>query len=182
MKSRRRESALRRSWRRTGPNGRLGTGLLVVLALWFAGLVYSGMALPEIAWPSVVLVAAVGWSRVGLALRPMVALVLLGLLQDLAHAAPLGSYVMVALCTYWFHAALERALDLDRDPMLATLAPFISLAAGIVMIWIIASSIAGHAAAVLPLILTGLTSALTYTLIHPLLDLQSRPGELAGRA
>jgi hypothetical protein len=50
-----------------------------------------------LAWPFAALWGAMGWGRVGLALRPMMLLVLFGLMQDIVSNAPLGCFAMINL-------------------------------------------------------------------------------------
>jgi len=137
-------SVIVRTWQRMGPSSRLAVGALLMVAVWWFGL--RGASLFGIAppWPMVTLCAAVGWGRVGLAIRPMLDLVVLGLLQDVSAAAPFGSYAIVGLATYGFHAAVGSAVDFDRDPILSSVRPFVSLGVGMALLWFVASNAAGY--------------------------------------
>lgn len=183
MRRARRNSAMEiaRRWRATGPNWRLAAGVALVIVLWWAGLdtvVIAGVLVP---WPIGLMVAAMGWARVGLAMRPMLALVGLSLLFDLGYNAPFGSYMIAALATYGVQAAAESALDLDYDPLMHGLLPFVSLFAGLFVLWILASASAGHLARFTPLALSGLATALAFTVLSPIFHLRVRPGAMAGR-
>ena len=171
---------LLRFWQRSGPTSRLLIGTLIAVLIWWIGLRGVSLFGFEPAWPLVLLCAAVGWGRVGLAVRPMAALVILGLLQDVSATAPFGSYAIVALVTYGFHAAVGSALDFDRDPILSSVRPFISLAVGFALLWFMASNSAGHAVAGWPLFATGLTTAIAYGLLRGLFDLGERPVSAGG--
>ncbi|MEO0817210.1 MAG: hypothetical protein AAFX86_07855 [Pseudomonadota bacterium] len=180
--SRNRGSGLARFWDRTGPTARLGYGMIIVVALWWIGLDTVVVAGVQIPWPIGLLVAAMGWARVGLAMRPMLALIALSLLFDLGANAPFGSYMIVALTTYGVHAAAESALDLEHDPVLQGVLPFLSLFAGLLVLWTLASVGAGHFARLAPLVLTGFATALVFGALAPVFHLRMRPGALAGRA
>lgn len=178
--ARRQTSPLLRLWQRTGPTGRLLAGIAVLAAIWWVGLRGVSLFGTELPWPLVLLCGAVGWGRVGLAIRPMVALVGLGLLNDISAAAPFGSYAIVALATYGFHAAMGSALDFDRDPVLSSLRPFVSLVFGFALLWFIASNAAGHAVPLWPLMATGLSTAVAYAVLRGVLDLGERPVSAGG--
>ncbi|MEM1152228.1 MAG: hypothetical protein AAGI03_17075 [Pseudomonadota bacterium] len=183
MRSRRRNRGreIARRWRATGPNARLAVGIAIVVLSWWVGLdtvVLAGIVVP---WPIALLVAAMGWARVGLSMRPMLALVALSLLYDLGYNAPIGSYMIAALVTYGIQSAAESALDLDYDPLMQGALPFISLFAGILVLWVLASGSAGHLARVTPLLLSGVVTALAFSVLSPVFHLRRRPGALAGR-
>lgn len=166
--------SIRRWWRRTGQSQRLVIGTALVLGIWLGGLTPRSLAGIDIAWPYAFLCAAVGWSRIGVSIRPMLVLVLLGLLQDLFMTAPLGAHTIVALATYGAHAAAGNMLDLDNDPLVARLLPFGSLGLGLALVWLLATVSAGHAVSLAPLILAGVTTVLLYLVIEPVLDLRVR--------
>lgn len=171
-----------RTWRRTGPNGRLVIGVLIVITIWWIGLDTVSVAGITVPWPLGLLVAAMGWARVGLSMRPMITLVVLSFLFDLSANAPFGSYAIVALATYGVHAAAESALDLENDPLAKSLLPFVSLLAGLMVLWVLASSSAGYVARLTPLLLTGIATALAYGALSHVFHLRARPGVRAGRA
>lgn len=167
-------------WQMAGPNTRLmlGTSLVVVIMLF--GLTPRTVFGMDLAWPYAALVAAVGWARVGLSIRPMLVLCALGFLQDLVSMAPLGCFVMVNLITYGLYTVMAGALDTAHDPVLARLLPFVSLLAGVMSVWLIASTLADHAVSLLPLIGVWITTALLYVALQPVFDLNRRPGEYGG--
>ncbi|MEM9738304.1 MAG: hypothetical protein AAF829_00410 [Pseudomonadota bacterium] len=169
-------------WRGTGPNTRLALGIGAVVLLWWLGLgriEVAGVLLP---WPVGLLLAAMGWARVGLAMRPMLALVSLSILFDLGSNAPIGSYMIVALITYGVHAAAESALDLEHDPLMRSMLPFVSLFAGLMVLWVLASASTGQLARLSSLVFSGMATALAFGLLAPLFHLRIRPGARVGRA
>jgi len=161
------------SWQRAGPTPRLLAGTLVVIAIGFAGLSPRSVMGVELAWPYGGLCAAIGWSRIGLSLRPMAMLVMLGLAQDISFNAPLGCFAIVNLMTYGVHAAASETLELERDLVMARLVSLAGLAFGFFVVWLIASALSGQAARVMPLLAAWVSSVLTYALIHPVFDLRS---------
>ena len=167
-------------WSGLGPSLRLFVGFLIVGLVGFFGLTEKslfGIALP---WPHAALWAAVGWGMVGLSLRPMLALVLLGLFQDVAFVAPLGCFVLVNLAVYGMSAAIVDAIDPDTDPVLSWLVPIGLIGIGFIGLWIIASSVADHAVQVWPLLLAYLSTAGLYFFVSGLFRLGRAPGEAAG--
>lgn len=173
---------LARWWRGRGGNTRLGVGILAVLILWWISLDTVVLFGVEVPWPIGLLVAAMGWARVGLSMRPMASLVALSVLFDLGVNAPIGSYLIVALVTYGVHAAAGSALDLEHDPFLNGILPFVSLVAGLFVLWILASASAGHATRLAPIVSAGLATAVAYSVLAPLFHLRVRPGGMLGRA
>ncbi len=167
-------------WQRTGPNARLLIGVIMIVSIMLIGQSPRFVFGIEIAWPYAALAGGIGWARVGLSIRPMLALALLGLLQDILSMAPLGCFMIVNLVTYGLHAGAADSLDTERDPVLGQLLPHVSLLAGFIAVWIIASGLADTAVPLLPLMLSWLTTSLVYILIQPILDLDRRPGEFAG--
>ncbi|MEM1105850.1 MAG: hypothetical protein AAGH87_05620 [Pseudomonadota bacterium] len=171
-----------RWWRaRTAP-ARLGFGTLLVVLFWAADLGQLSVLGFDVPWPIGLLLAAMGWARVGLAMRPMATLVGLSFLFDLGANAPFGSYMLVALSTYGVHAAAEAALDLDYDPLLKTLLPFVSLCVGLLALWGLASVATGHIVQLTPLVISGGATALAYAALAPVFHLRGRPGAALGGA
>lgn len=170
-----------RQWRRSGANARLAIGALVVIAVWLTSLSPRTVLGVEIALPLALLCAAVGWGRVGLSVRPMAALIFLGLLYDVSTGAPLASFAVAALCTYGFQAAAGGAFDVENDPVLGRVLPLFSLAIGTALIWVIASSAIGHPTRVAPLAWMLLSTLVFYTLVSDIFNLRQRPGAAAGK-
>ncbi|MFT5932479.1 MAG: hypothetical protein ACI93G_001568, partial [Hyphomonas sp.] len=91
-------------WSQTGPTPRLLFGAFAIAAIGLLGLTPKTLFGLSIAWPYAALWGAVGWGRVGLSLRPMVFLIIFGLIQDISFNAPLGCFVIVNLVVYGFSA------------------------------------------------------------------------------
>ncbi|MCI4645020.1 MAG: hypothetical protein MRY64_09575 [Hyphomonadaceae bacterium] len=167
------------SWRRTGANTRLAVGAILVIAGWFASLSPFRLAGMDLPWPLMILVAAVGWSRAGLYMRPVFLLIVLSLLFDISTSAPFGSYMLVALSAYGVQVMAQSALDMDNGAVLETAIPFFSLATGILALWGLASASSGYAIKILPIMMIGFATALAYVLTAPVFNLRTRYG---GRA
>lgn len=179
---RRRQSlrhALLRSWRRTNPVTRLIIGAALVGLVWFLGLTPWRIAGIDLPWPILLLAAAVGWGRVGLFMRPVFVLIGLSLLYDISAAAPLGSYMIVALSAYGVQVLAQSALDMDNGAVMETAIPFLGLATGIAVLWVLASASAGYLMRILPFMTTGLATALAYILLAPMFNLRARSGHRA---
>lgn len=167
------------AWKRTGPNSRLALGIAVVVSIWFFGLTPWRVGGVELPWPVMLLAAAVGWSRVGLYMRPVFALIVLSFLYDLTATAPFGSYMIVALSAYGVQVLAQSALDMDNGAVLETLIPFVSLAAGFLVLWGVASVATGYAIRLFPILMTGLSTAILYSFLAPVFDLRTRYGHRA---
>lgn len=175
------DTTRRSFWRSLGPTPRLVIGFLVICVVGIFGLTEKSLFGIAIPWPHAALWGAVGWGMVGLSLRPMLALTVLGFAQDVAFVAPLGCFVLVNLAIYGMSAALVNAIDPDTDPVLSWLAPVGLIGVGFFGLWIVASSVADHAVQVWPLLLSYLTTAGLYFFISGLFRLGRAPGEAAGQ-
>ncbi|MEM0985825.1 MAG: hypothetical protein AAGJ32_06230 [Pseudomonadota bacterium] len=161
------------AWRGTGLTGRLAVGLLFILAftlLWERAGDVFGSAMP---WPLTGLVAAAGWARLGLSIRPMATLVLLGFAFDAVTLAPFGVFPIVFLTTYAMLAFSGVVIGGEMDPLTGTLLPHIGIAAGVIVLWVFASMLAVGPAEVLPLLLVWILCSLLYLLFEGLFDLES---------
>ena len=169
-------------WSQSGPNARLAFGVLLIAVIGLFGLTPKTAFGLMLAWPHAALWGAVGWGRVGLSLRPMLALVVFGVLQDVAFYAPIGSFVIVNLLVYGASAAVSDQYDISSDPVLNWIAPGALLFAGFLCIWLIASSVADHAVRLLPLMADFLVTLALYYVLRILFELGRRPGEYAGQS
>ena len=170
-----------RSWSRSNPISRLVIGAILVVIVWFVGLTPWAIGGFELPWPILLLVAAVGWSRIGLFMRPVFALVLLSLLYDIAAAAPLGSYMIVALSAYGVQVLAQSALDTEQGAVMETAIPFLALATGMAILWVIASASSGYPMRILPFLTSGLATAIAYMVLAPAFNLRARSGRHAVR-
>lgn len=165
--------ALLDAWRRTGLTGRLGVGVAAIILFTLAWDQLAGAMDAAVRWPVTGLVAAVGWARVGILMRPMFVLFLLGLAFDSVSHAPFGVFPLVFLGTYALLASAGLMLGGEMDPLTGSVLPYLGLAAGFVMLWLFASVIVADLVDPLPLIFAWLTSSALYFLFEGLFDLDS---------
>lgn len=178
-----RVSARRRSfWTQSGPNTRLAIGALLIATVGLFGLRPVSLFGVLLAWPHAALWGAAGWGRVGLSLRPMLVLIALGMAQDVAFNAPIGSFVMVNLAVYGASAFLSDQLDVEGDPALFWAVPAMLIGLGFLALWVISSSVADHAVRLSPLMLDLAVTLGLFYVLRGLFNLGRRPGEYEGQS
>jgi len=168
---------VRTFWERARPDIRLLIGVLLVTLIGIAGLTptYFGMTL---SWPFAAFIAAIGWGSGGIAMRPMLSLILFGFAQDVSMIfAPLGVFALLNILVFGLSAGLHQAFDTDRSGGVAVLIPVVCLIGGFSMLWIIASLTNGAAIRVMPVLLSLFSTLTLYILIAPVFDLGRRPDE-----
>ncbi len=177
MAKRRNTSLILETWRGAGAGSRLLAGALLIAAIGVLGQsphTLFGMAVP---WPHAALWGAVGWARAGLALRPMLVLIALGIAQDMASGAPIGSFVLINLLTFGLAAMAHDLADRDMAPLLRLLVPAFVLLVGFFMLWLGASNATDNRLAITPLVRSFAMTTLVFYLLQPLFDLGGpRPG------
>ena len=164
-------------WENARPDIRLLIGALLVTLIGVAGLTptYFGMTL---SWPFAAFVAATAWGSGGIAMRPMVLLILFGFAQDVSMVfAPLGVFALLNIIVFGLSAGLHQAFDTDRSGGVVVSIPVACLLAGFSMLWIIASLTNGSAVRVLPILLSLFSTLALYVLISSMFDLGRRPDE-----
>ncbi|MDX1292809.1 MAG: hypothetical protein R3265_08365 [Hyphomonas sp.] len=169
-------------WSQTGPTPRLLFGAFAIATIGLLGLTPREFFGFSIAWPYAALWGAVGWGRVGLSLRPMILLILFGLVQDVTFHAPLGCFVILNLLAYGASAAIADMFDVMNEPLVAILSPVLLFSGAFLLLWLMASTLEDHPVRVLPLFASLLTTGLAYAVFQKVFDLGRRPGELAGQA
>ena len=169
-------------WSQSGPTPRLLFGAFVIATIGLLGLTPKEFFGLSIAWPYAALWGAVGWGRVGLALRPMFILIVFGLVQDVTFHAPLGCFVMLNLIAYGASAAIAEAFDVMNEPLIAILSPILLFTGAFLTLWLMASALEDHPVRMVPLIASLMTTGLVFAVAHKIFDLGRRPGELAGQA
>ncbi|KCZ92856.1 hypothetical protein [Hyphomonas johnsonii] len=168
-------------WSQTGPTLRLLFGAFAIAAIGLLGLTPKTLFGLSIAWPYAALWGAIGWGRVGLSIRPMVILIVFGLIQDISFNAPLGCFVIVNLIVYGLSAAIAETFDVMNEPLVAVVSPVLLFIAGFLVLWLLASSLEDHAVRATPLFAAFLTTGLIYALGHKVFDLGRAPGQSAGQ-
>ena len=143
-------------WSQSGPTPRLLFGAFVIATVGLLGLTPKEVFGLSIAWPYAALWGAVGWGRVGLSLRPMLLLIVFGLIQDVTFHAPLGCFVI--------------------------LSPIVLFCGAFLLLWLMASTLEDHPVRILPLIASLITTGIVYAVVHRVFDLGRKPGELAGQS
>lgn len=169
------------AWSRTGPTARLLAGAAVIAMIGLAGLTEKSLFGTPLPWPHAALWGAVGWGAVGLSFRLMAVLAVLGLAQDIAFTAPLGCFVLINLAVYGLSAAANDQVEIESDPLLVWLVPSALIAAGFGALWLVASSVAGHAVQVWPLLLSFLSTLGLYFLVANVFRLGRAPGRREGQ-
>jgi len=166
-------SPLLDTWRRTALTGRLAVGVLAILAFTLLWDQLAGVFEPRVRWPLTGLVAAAGWARLGLSVRPMVVLVVIGFAFDAVSGAPFGVYPLVFLSTYALMATASLVMGGEMDPLTGAVLPYIGMAVGFFVLWVFASIIVSAPIDPLPLVWGWLASSALFLLFEGLFDLQS---------
>ena len=169
-----------RSWGRMRPRWRLLIGALFIALIGMGGLTPKYIFGAEIVWPYMGLIAAIGWGRSGLALGPMVFLLLFGFADDVSQA-PWGSHGFANLLTYGLSALVFQTFDVERNPVLNLSLPLACLLVGVVLIWLMASVSLGQPARAAPLISAYFATVLVQIATAPLFDLGVRRALQGGR-
>lgn len=163
-------ASLSQAWQRTGSGARLTVGVLICLAVMLLGVrpvEVFGLTIP---WPYASLWAAVGWAGAGLSARPMLPLVILGLVQDALLNAPLGCLVIVNLITFGLHAGLMGLIGSERDAFASRVLPPMTLAVGATMVWIVATGVVTHPVRLAPILLSYLATVVGFLILRPLFN------------
>ncbi|HPE48289.1 MAG TPA: hypothetical protein PLR76_07830 [Hyphomonas sp.] len=169
-------------WSKSGPTIRLILGSTLIAAVGLFGLTRNDIFGLSFAWPHAALWGAVGWGRVGLSIRPMLVLIVFGVMQDVIFHAPFGCFEVVNLLTYAGSTAIASQFDVMSEPLIAITSSVLLFAGAFLLLWLMASTLEDHAVRILPLIAAMLTTGLLYALIHRAFDLGRRPGETPGQA
>ena len=180
QKSDSRPSGFGRIWAEAGPTSRLLAGTLLVIAIGLVGLTPKSVFGTELIWPYAALIAAMGWGRSGLAFRPMIVLMLLGVVQDVTAYAPLGCFGFINLTAFGMSALIHYHFDRDRSPIITTLSPILVYAAGFALVWLFASFNSNHMVQLSPLVSAYAVTYALHIVIAPVFDLGRRAGTMAG--
>jgi hypothetical protein len=167
-------------WSQAGPTPRLIFGALIIAVIGILGMTPKALLGVPIAWPFAALWGAIGWGRAGLSLRPMLLLVIFGLMQDIISNAPLGCFAMINLIIYGLSAGIADQTDGMRDTLVAVVGPIVLMVVAFLLVWGFASITNDHLVRGWPLLTSFLTTGLIFALGHAIFDLGRRPGEAAG--
>lgn len=172
--------AKRSFWSKVPPTYRMLIGFAVIAAIGLIGQTPKSIFGFQIVWPHAALWAAVGWASVGMSLRPMLLLCVLGLAQDVSFNGPLAVFWLVNLSAYGSAAWLSGTFDVENDPIQRLMVASVSMAVAFLTLWLLASATANHAVRFLPRIQEWLVTLLLFLPIAPLFSLGGRPGNRAG--
>lgn len=164
-------------WQGAGSDVRLLIGAALVVIVGVTGLTptYFGMSL---SWPFAAFIAATGWGSGGVAMRPMILLILFGFAQDVSMIfAPLGVFALLNLLVFGLSAGLHQLFDTERSAVAAIVIPLGCLFAGFFMLWIIASLTNGSIVRMVPILMSLVSTIALYVLTAPLFDLGRRPDQ-----
>lgn len=168
-------------WSQTAPSGRLAFGAFFIVLAGAFGMLPREVFGIDVAWPYAALWGAMGWGRVGLSLRPMILLVVFGLMQDIVSNAPLGCFAVINLAVYGLSAGIADQTDGMRDALVASLGPVVMLTVAFVMLWVFASVTGDHMVRSAPILSATIMTGLVYLLSYRMFDLGRRPGEAPGQ-
>lgn len=169
-------------WSEMAPSARLAFGAFFIVLTGAIGMLPREIFGIEIAWPFAALWGAMGWGRVGLSIRPMILLLLFGLMQDIVSNAPLGCFAVINLAVYGLSAGFTEQTDGMRDALVAALGPLVMLACAFVLIWLFASITSDHLVRTGPILWSIATTGLVYLVGYRMFDLGRRPGEAPGQS
>ena len=169
-------------WSKIPPTYRMLIGFALIAFVGLMGQTPKSIFGIQIIWPHAALWAAVGWASVGLSLRPMLLLCLLGLAQDVSFNGPLAVFWLVNLSAYGVAAWLSETLDADKDPVQALAVAAVAMTVAFLVLWLLASGTANHAVRFIPRLQEWLVTLLLFLPIAPLFRLGGRPGLRIGAA
>lgn len=168
-------------WSQMAPSARLAFGAFFIVLTGAIGMLPRQIFGIDIAWPFAALWGAMGWGRVGLSIRPMILLLMFGLMQDIVSNAPLGCFAVINLAVYGLSSGFTHQTDGMRDALVAVLGPVVMLLVALVLIWIFASITSDHFVRTGPIFASIMTTGLAYVLAYRMFDLGRRPGEPPGQ-
>lgn len=169
-------------WAQAGPTPRLLFGAFLIAVVGLFGLTRNDIFGLSFAWPHAALWGAVGWGRVGLSIRPMIILIIFGIVQDVIFHAPFGSFEVINLMTYAASTAIASEFDATNEALIAIASAVVLFAGAFLLLWLMASTLEDHAVRALPLVAAMMTTGLLYALVHKAFDLGRKPGEVSGQA
>lgn len=167
-------------WSQSGPSPRLVFGAAIIAIVGVLGMTPKEIFGMPLAWPFAALWGSIGWGRAGLSLRPMILLVIFGLMQDIVSNAPLGCFAMINLMVYGMSAGIADQTDGMRDTLVAVVGPAVLLVVAFLLVWGFASITGDHLVRTWPLMTNFIITGLIYSFASRMFDLGRRPGEAPG--
>jgi len=168
------------AWSKVSPTYRMLFGFFLVAIIGLLGQTPKAIFGLQVIWPHAALWAAVGWASVGLSVRPMLLLCVLGIAQDISFEGPIAVFWIVNFGTYGVAALLAETFDVEADPVQALMVAGVSMAIGFIILWILASGTANHGIRVLPRLQEWLFTLILFLPLAPLFRLGGHPGERIG--
>lgn len=181
MASRKLRQRKKSIWSQMAPSARLAFGAFFIVLTGAIGMLPRQIFGIDIAWPLAALWGAMGWGKVGLSIRPMVLLLLFGLMQDIVSNAPLGCFAIINLAVYGLSAGIAEQTDGMRDVLVAAIGPLVMLSVAFLLIWVFASVTSDHLVRTGPILWSIITTGFVYLAIWRMFDLARRPGEAPGQ-
>lgn len=169
-------------WSGLAPSARLAFGAFIIALVGAIGMLPREAFGFAIAWPFAALWGAMGWGRAGLSVRPMVLLLLFGLMQDIISNAPLGCFAVINLAVYGLSAFITDQTDGMRDALVAAAGPAFMLATAFLMVWVFASVTTNQPVRSSPILMSVISTGLVYIAAYRMFDLGRRPGEPPGQS
>lgn len=158
------------SWQSFGPSIRLMIGSFLVITVGYLGLTLASAMQILSLWPLAGFWAAVGWGSGRLGTRPVVALIVLGLVHDLTSDAPLGYWAISYLSVYLISNLFRKRALTDHSGLIRLTGDFAGFVAGFFIARTVMSLYLGTSD---PLNILGgvLTAGLIYPLIRGVFQL-----------
>lgn len=127
-----------------GDLSRLLLGVLFILVTGFVGMIYAPSFGLEAFWPFAGIWGAVGWGGSRVSMKPVIALVVTGLLLDVSMEAPFGCWSAVQLSAYFTASVFRKRAQTDRSGLFRLVGDLVALlVAFIVARWIMGGYMGG---------------------------------------
>lgn len=170
----------RSAWSQITPSYRLLFGFCFICIIGLMGQTPKSIFDIQIIWPHAALWAAVGWASVGLAVRPMLLLCVLGIAQDISFDGPIAVFWIVNLIAYGIAVWLNELFDVEKDPVKALMVAGVAMGGGFVALWLLASGTADHGVRIFPRVQEWLLTLILFVPLAPMFRLGGLPGNRLG--
>lgn len=156
---------------RSGRTIRILIGTLVVIV---AGVISQSPLIlesPEWPLPNVALWAAAGWGLTGLALRPMLLLIVFGFAQDIQIGAPIGASIVVNLAAFGAAAYMSQRTERETNDAGGLLYASLAIIVGFIALVLLAMTVSQSSPRLLPLFGDLGVTLLLFLVFFPLFNL-----------